>query len=158
MKESNREKHIFVFLICLLIVFSAGFFGSLFTKNVNTPWYEKNKPGITPSNWVFGLAWTILYLLIALSLFLAWTKAKTNEKKKIALIFGINLFANALWSYFFFGLQNAGLAFADLIIILITIPFMIFISGKIDKKAGWLLVPYLIWVTFAGILNFWFLV
>lgn len=85
-------------------------------------------------------------------------KAKKSQRKNIAMIFGINLAANALWSYLFFGIKNPLLSFIDLLIILGTIIGMIFIAGKIDKKAGWMLVPYLLWVCFAGILNLAFVI
>ena len=140
--------------IILLIIFGISFIGSLFTLgNTNNEWYLENKPSFTPPNIVFPIIWPILYLLIALSLYFSWIKANKKDRKKIVKIFGINLIANALWSYLFFGIQNPLLAFIDLLIIFGTIIMMIFIAGKIDKKAGYLLLPYLIWVGFAGILN-----
>ena len=151
MKKENDWK---VLVIILIIVFGISFIGSSFTSgNTDSPWYLDNKPSFTPPNWVFGPVWTILYISIAISLYFAWTNAKNDEKKKIALIFGINLIANALWSYLFFGIQNPLSAFINLLVIFGTIIGMIFIAGKIDKKAGWILIPYLIWVGFAGALN-----
>jgi translocator protein len=152
-------KKVIIFLICLAVVFSAGFIGSVFTSgNVNGEWYQMNKPQITPPNFVFPIVWNILFFLIALSLFFAWTKAKKGEKKKVALVFALNLILNVLWSILFFGLRRPDFAFADLILLWATIILMIFVAGRIDKKAGWLLAPYLLWVTFAGILNCLFLI
>ncbi len=146
-------------VVSLIIVFAVSFIGSLFTfGNTNSSWYLENKPSFTPPNWIFGPVWTLLYFLIALSLYFAWIKAKKNEKKKVAIVFGLNLAANALWSYLFFEIKNPLLSFLDIITILATIIAMIFVAGKIDKKAGWLLVPYLLWVSFASILNFGFLI
>jgi tryptophan-rich sensory protein len=150
-------RKVIIFLICLAVVFSAGFIGSVFTSgNVSGEWYQMNKPQITPPGFIFPIVWNILFFLIALSLFLAWTKAKKKEKKKVTFVFGVNLVLNLLWNVLFFGLRKPGFAFADLILLLVTIILMIFVAGRIDRKAGWLLVPYLLWVTFAGVLNFLF--
>lgn len=140
--------------VCLLIVFGISFVGSLFTAgNVDSSWYKENKPSFTPPDWIFGPVWTILYFLIALSLYIAWTKSGKKDKKKIVAVFGVNLAANTLWSYLFFGIRNPFLAFLDILLILITIFLMIFLAGRIDRKAGWMLVPYLLWVCFAAIIN-----
>ena len=148
-----------IFIICLVVVFAAGVIGSFANSGTtSSEWYEMNKPGITPPGFVFPIVWNILYFLIALSLYFAWTGARKKEKKKVAWVFGINLVLNALWSVLFFGFRKPGWAFVDLVLLWVSIWFMIFISGRIDKKASWLLVPYLLWVSFAGVLNwlFWF--
>lgn len=143
-----------VLIISLIIVYGFAFIGTIFTSaNLNSNWYLQNKPSITPPNYIFPIVWNILFFLIALSLYFAWISANKKEKKKIILIFGINLSLNVLWSYIFFSLQNVNFAFFELILIWLTIIFMIFITYKIDKKSAWLLVPYLLWVSFAGILN-----
>lgn len=140
--------------VCLLIVFGISFIGSLFTAdNIDSSWYKENKPSFTPPGWIFGPVWSILYFLIALSLYLTWTKSEKKDKKKIITLFGINLVANALWSYLFFGIRNPFLAFLDILLILITIFPMIFLARKIDRKAGWMLAPYLVWTAFASIIN-----
>ena len=159
MKKRMKKIDWKVLTVCLVVVYLVAFIGSLFTSgNTNSPWYLENKPSFTPPNFVFPIVWPILYFLIALSLYLSWIKAKKNEKKKIAIIFGINLVANALWSYLFFGIQNPLLAVISIIIILVSIIAMVFVAGKIDKKAGWILVPYLLWVSFATTLNLAFVI
>ena len=97
---------------------------------------------------------SILFFLIALSLYSAWINSKKKEKKIIAIVFGINLFLNALWSYIYFGLRNVNLAFIELILLWISIVSMIYVTYKINKKSSYLLIPYLLWVSFAGILNY----
>ncbi|MBU2104639.1 MAG: tryptophan-rich sensory protein [Nanoarchaeota archaeon] len=139
-------------IICLIIVYGIAFAGSLFTNTGE--WYESVKPSITPPGYVFPIVWNILFFLIALSLYFAWTKSKKKDKPKIALVFGINLALNALWSFLFFTLQQPLWAFVDLIALWISIIVMIFTVCNIDKKSGWLLIPYLIWITFAGVLNY----
>ena len=158
MKKRIKKIDWKVLIVCLVVVFLVAFIGSLFTSgSTNSQWYLENKPSFTPPDYVFPIVWPILYFLIALSLYFSWVRAKGIEKKKVAAVFGINLAANALWSYLFFGIQNTLLAFIDIIIILVSIIAMIYVAGRIDKKAGWILVPYLLWVSLAGILNLAFI-
>ncbi|MEX0920032.1 MAG: TspO/MBR family protein [Candidatus Pacearchaeota archaeon] len=144
-----------VLILSLLVVFSIGFIGGLFTsESVDTDWYDSIKPDITPPGWVFPVAWNIIYLFIAFSFYFSWTSAKNKDiKRNLLILFGVNLFFNVLWSYLFFGLRLPGLAFVDLIFIWITIIFMMVFTKKIDMKSFYLLVPYFLWVTFAGVLN-----
>ncbi|MBI2632550.1 tryptophan-rich sensory protein [Candidatus Pacearchaeota archaeon] len=158
MRKKIKKINWKVLLVSALIFFAISIIGSLFTSgNTNSSWYLENKPSFTPPNLVFPIVWSILYFLIALSLYFSWIKAKKYEKKKIAIMFGINLVANVLWSYLFFGIQNPLFSFIDIIIILGTIIGMILLVGKINRRAGWMLVPYLLWVSFATILNLAFL-
>lgn len=137
--------------ISLIIVYAFAFAGSLFTDTGG--WYESVKPSITPPNFVFPIVWNILFFLIAISLYLAYTNAKKNQKKEIAFVFGINLFLNVLWSILFFGLQKPQFAFVELILLEVSIVLMIIKTNKIYKTSSYLLIPYLLWVAFAGILN-----
>jgi tryptophan-rich sensory protein len=153
----NKKFNIKVFIICLLIVFLiVGGIGSIFTSsNTNTAWYSSIKPSITPPNWVFPVVWNILFLLISFSLYFAWVNSKNKEqKKKVALIFGINFILNILWSVLFFGLKQTKIAFIEVILFWFSILAMILITRSISKKSSWLLVPYLLWVAFASVLNY----
>jgi len=143
-------------IICLVIVFSVAFIGGLFTSSAtSSEWYKSIKPAITPPNYVFPIVWNILFFLIALSLYSSWTNSKNKvDKKKIAIVFGINFFLNIFWSYLYFGIRNPFFSFIEIIVLWFSILWMIHTSYKIDKKAGWLLVPYLLWVGFAIILNY----
>ena len=146
-----------VFIICLLIVFLiVGGIGSLFTtKNVNSDWYQSIQPAITPPNWIFPIVWNILFFLIALSLYFSWINAKKLDvRKKIIIVFGINFILNIFWSVLYFGLKNPFYAFIEIFVLWISIISMIYVTYKIDKKAGWILVPYLLWVSFAIVLNY----
>jgi len=152
MKKINWK----ILIICLIIVYLVAFIGSLFTSsNTNSEWYESIKPSITPPNWVFPIVWNILFFLIGLSLYFVWINARNNEmKKKIEIVFGINFILNIFWSFLYFKLQNPLYALIEIFFLEVSIIFMIFISYKIDKKAGWFLVPYLLWVGFAIVLNY----
>lgn len=142
-----------VLIISLIVVYAVAFIGSIFTVNVNTSWYETIKPSITPPNWVFPIVWNILFFLIALSLYFSWVKAK-DKKSKLVIVFGINFLFNTLWSLFFFTLKNPILAFYEIILLWLSIFLMISATYKINKTSCYFLIPYLLWVSFAGVLNF----
>ena len=142
-----------VLIVSLLIVYAIAVIGSLFTAgNTDTEWYESIKPSITPPNLVFPVVWNILFFLIALSLYFAWTAGK--EKKKIIIFYGINFLLNILWSFLFFSWKRTRMAFFGLILLWLSILYLIIFTYKKDKKAAYLLIPYLLWVSFAGILNY----
>jgi len=152
MKKINWKTLIISFVIVYLVAAT----GSIFTsQNVNTDWYQTIKPSITPPNWVFPVVWNFLFFLIAVSLFLSWISAKNKISKiKIGIAFGTNFLLNIIWSFLYFGLKNPLYAFFDLILLWLSIAGMIYITRKVNKKAAWLLVPYFLWVSFAGILNY----
>ncbi|MEK6914010.1 MAG: TspO/MBR family protein [Nanoarchaeota archaeon] len=156
MKRGKLKINWKLLVLCLVIVYSVAFIGSLFTiQGTNSEWYQSIKPSITPPNWVFPIVWNILFFLIALSLYFVTTSSKNKQMKtKVYVVFGINFLLNILWSLFYFSMKNPALAFIDLIILLGSIISMIFISFKVSRKSSWLLVPYLLWVSFAGILNY----
>jgi len=144
-----------VLVICLVVVYATAFIGSIFTSAaVNTEWYDSIRPSITPPNWVFPVVWNILFFLISISLYYAWTSANKKSKQKVAIVFAINLILNASWSYFYFKMQNPLSAFYIIILIWFSILSMIYITYKINKTASYLLIPYFLWVSFASILNY----
>jgi translocator protein len=141
-------------LLSLIMVYLIAFLGSLFTSgNTSSAWYDSIRPEITPPNFIFPIVWNILFFLIGISLYLVIVSQKTKFKKKAYIFFSANLILNVLWSVFYFGLKNLELAFVEIIFLGISIIGMIYYSYKIDKKAAWLLFPYLLWVGFAAVLN-----
>ena len=151
MKKINWK----VLVFSLLIVYLIAFLGSLFTSpSIDSGWYDTVRPSITPPNFVFPIVWNILFFLIALSLYFAWTSSDKIDRKIIFLVFGINLFLNLLWSFLYFGIQNPFLAFFELIFLWVSILIMIFATYRINKVSSYLLWPYFVWVSFAGILNY----
>lgn len=143
-------------IVSAVVVFIVAFLGSLFTgTSVGSEWYKSIAPALTPPNFVFPIVWTTLFILIFISLYLALTNAnQLREKSIIILVFAINFVLNVLWSFLFFGLRSPISAFVDLIALWFSILALILITRKVSRTAAWLLVPYLLWVTFAGILNF----
>ena len=145
-----------IFVISLLVVFVIlGLGGTIFTSNnTNSEWYYSIKPAITPPNFVFPIVWNVLFALIGLSLYFAWMKSKTDKNKKnIVIVFGINFILNIVWSCLFFGLKATTWAFVEIIIMWLSILAMILVTRKISKVSSCLLVPYLIWVAFAAVIN-----
>ena len=144
-----------VFLLSIIVVFFIASAGSFFTSpQVNSDWYESIRPEITPPSYVFPIVWNILFLMISISLYIAWVNSEKKEKIKIIIIFGVNLFLNFLWSFLYFGLMNPKLAFFELIALWLSIILLIVVVYKIKKIAAYLLIPYFLWVSFAGYLNF----
>ena len=133
----------------------AGFIGSIFTVSTVSTWYTALiKPGFNPPNWIFGPVWTLLYLLMGFSLFLVWKQGlKKKYVKEGLIIFGIQISLNVLWSLFFFGLQNPLLAFIEIIILWTAVLFMIIYFYKVNKTAAYVQIPYILWVSFAALLN-----
>lgn len=140
----------------ILISQLAGVVGSFFTAPAISTWYSTlNKPSFNPPSWVFGPAWITLYTLMGIASYLIWQKRGDNSLVKTALIiFFIHLVFNALWSVIFFGLHSPMWAFVEILFLWAMILLLIIIFYKIDRRAAYLLVPYILWVSFASILNF----
>jgi tryptophan-rich sensory protein len=157
-KESSKIDYK-ILAIAIISVFLTAFIGSSFTGNeTNSEWYTKNKPTITPPNIVFPIVWNILFIMIAISMYLALKKADDRlEQTLIFVAYFSNFILNILWSTFFFGLKNPGLAFIDMIFLWLSIGTLILATGKISKTSSLLLIPYFLWVTFASILNYSFI-
>lgn len=143
------------FLVSIIICQLAGYVGSIFTAPEIGIWYAAlKKPFFSPPNWVFAPVWTTLFLLMGISLYLIWEKQILNEGRGFAIsIFVFQLILNILWSVLFFGFHSPLAAFIEIIALWIMILFTIEAFSKISKLSAWLLLPYIVWVTFAGILN-----
>lgn len=151
MKIKNVGRLAFSILICNL----AGIIGSIFTST-STNWYlSLSKPWFNPPSWLFAPAWTTLYILMGISLYLIWKKGLSKRKVKIAIsVFVVQLFLNSTWTFAFFGAQNALLGFINIIAMWIAIVITIERFYRVSKRAAWLLIPYIVWVSFALILNY----
>jgi len=144
-------KKLWKLIISISLPFLASLIGSIFTANSISTWYvDLNKPGFNPPNWIFGPVWTILYLMMGISLYLVWTK---KYDRTTLLIFGTQLFLNTIWSIIFFGLKMPLYAFIEIIFLWIAILMTIIYFYRINRTSAYLLIPYILWVTFASILN-----
>jgi benzodiazapine receptor len=142
-------------ILFILISQSAGLIGSIFTGDAIPNWYATiNKPPFNPPGWIFGPVWITLYTMMGIAAYLIWQKRDLSLARIALIIFFVHLALNALWSILFFGLQNPGFAFVEIIILWLFILALIVIFYQIDKRAAYLLVPYIFWVSFAGILNY----
>ena len=142
--------------ISILINLLAGFIGSIFTTPQISTWFATlKKPSFSPPNWLFGPVWTALFILMGISLFLVWRKGLNYPSVKIALIiFGAQLLLNILWSFLFFAQRAPLTGFIEIILLWVMILITILVFYPISKTAGLLLIPYILWVSFASILNF----
>ncbi|MCW4033300.1 MAG: tryptophan-rich sensory protein [Candidatus Bathyarchaeota archaeon] len=143
-------------IISIVICNSAGFIGSIITTSAIPTWYTSlEKPSFNPPNWVFGPVWTTLYTLMGISAYLVLRQGIHNSQVKTALIiFGVQLFLNAIWSPIFFGLRALFAALVVIVILWIAILLTIFAFYRISTIAAVLLIPYILWVSFATILNY----
>lgn len=134
----------------------AGIIGSFFSIASIPTWYVTLiKPALNPPNWIFGPVWITLYTLMGIAAFLVWEKGlEQTGVKKALYVFVFQLILNSAWSIIFFGLQNPALALVNIILLWLSIIWTMWLFAKISKPAMWLLLPYLLWVSFATYLNY----
>ena len=174
MKYNNLLKLFSSIIICEL----AGVIGSFFTISQIPLWYSSlNKPFFNPPSWIFGPVWTTLFVLMGISLYLVWSKnwevknhvgAKKDKvwnslskkfysgswkKANVIIIFTLQLVLNVAWSIIFFGAHSPDVAFFELLMLWFAIVFTIVNFYRVSRAAAFLLLPYILWVSFAGILN-----
>ena len=143
-------------IYCVAICLAVGYLSSNVTQSSIKTWYPTiEKPIFNPPNWVFAPVWTMLFILMGIAAGMVWNKLESNKElvKKGLLFFTVQLLLNALWSYLFFELNNILLAFIEIILLWLIIYETYYIFKQVDKKAGYLLIPYLGWVGFATILT-----
>lgn len=141
-------------ILSILLPQMAGAIGSFFTIQAIPTWYALlNKPSFSPPNWIFAPVWLALYLMMGISLYINWISKKKMAKSNVRLFF-IHLFFNFIWTPVFFGAKNLGLALVIIVVIWILIVEMIRRFWSVNKAASLILIPYLLWVSFATLLNF----
>ena len=151
MKKRNWLK----FLIAIIVPQLAGAIGAFFTTPNIPTWYAGiTKPALNPPAWIFAPVWTTLFILMGIAAFLVWRKGLNHRNVRIALgIFIGQLVLNTLWSIIFFGLHSPGGALVVVILLWLAILATIIAFAKISKASAYLLVPYILWVSFASYLN-----
>ncbi|HTY13364.1 MAG TPA: TspO/MBR family protein [Candidatus Omnitrophota bacterium] len=142
-------------IISIAGCFLAAVLGSVVTTPNISVWYAfLVKPPLNPPNWIFGPVWTLLYFLMAVAAWLVWRKGLADPNVRDALsIFIVQLVLNVLWSFSFFGVRMPIFGFLVIIGLWVAILATVLRFFKIDRTAGWLMVPYLLWVSFASYLN-----
>ncbi len=143
-------------IISIAIPVATGSLSGFFTETGDSSWYQAiQKPSWNPPGWVFGPVWTVLYVMMGVSLYLVWKSNAAKGLKKMAIIlFAIQLALNFSWSIIFFTLQSPGWALVEILVLWLIILLTIIAFARISKPAAWLLVPYISWVSFASILTY----
>lgn len=143
-------------IIAIAVSELAGIIGTFFTVSAIPDWYiTLAKPALNPPSWIFGPVWTTLYALMGSAAFLIWKKGwDRKDVRKALAIFGLQLVLNAVWSIIFFGLHSPFWALVDIALMWVSIVWTMVLFYKISKAAMWLLVPYILWVSFAIYLNY----
>lgn len=153
-----KAKRIFYLFLFVALPLLAGALGSLFTTPAISGWYAGlARPALAPPNWVFGPVWTTLFILMGVAAFLVWDRGWGRREVKVALAaFAGQLALNVGWSYLFFGRQSPGAALLEIVALWLAIVLTALLFFRIRRPAAWLLLPYLLWVSFASYLNFAF--
>lgn len=149
----NKYVKILLFVVTCIAV---GYLSGMATQSSVTTWFPTLiKPSFNPPSWVFAPVWSMLYIMMGIAAGLVWHRIDYEREvvRKALLFFVIQLILNALWSILFFGMRNPFLALIEIIILWLIIYETYVQFGKIDKIAGYLFIPYLLWVSFAAVLN-----
>lgn len=148
----KRSKKVLGLIGWIAVCSLAGIFGAQFEPG---SWYELlQKPEWTPPNWVFPVVWPILYMLMGISAWMLWKMKEVSIYQTEFNWFFVQLLLNALWSWLFFGMHMVGTALAEILLFWISIAFTILLFYSRNRIAGILLIPYLLWVSYAVVLNF----
>ena len=149
-------RRVFQFIFAIIVSFIPGVIGNIYSPNgPSDMWYNMlNKSIVTPDGWVFGVAWTTLYALLGIALFLVMRNEQTRlSKTRAYLLFLIQMVLNALWSYTFFGAHMTGWALVVLIALIVASVMMMRAFRPFSKWASYLIWPYILWISFAAYLN-----
>lgn len=145
---------VLMLLLFLAVCFGTAAIGAQWTFSSVNDWYQTlAKPTWTPPDWVFGPVWSILYFLMAVAAWLVWRKSGVSGARTVWFLFGAQLLLNAAWSGIFFAMRSPGGAFVEILLLWTTIAATMLVFWTRYKLAGWLLVPYLSWSSFAALLN-----
>jgi len=158
--KSNSQTILKLIFSLVLPLAMGGVSGYLVRNEMNDEWFNTlAKPSFNPPSYLFGPVWTALYILMGVSMFLIWNTPKTALRQKALTVFGVQLFFNFWWSILFFSFHTIFLSVVDILFMWFLIIYMITLFKKIKPVAAYLQIPYLLWVTFATVLNIsiWYL-
>ncbi len=141
-------------IICIALPLIIGSLSGIANIGGLNDWYiELKKPSFNPPGYLFGPVWTILYLLMGISLYLVWISPAGKIRQEALVIFGIQMMLNFAWSFIFFYFRQPGWALVDIVALWISIIIMIFFFYRVNRVAAMIQIPYLLWVSFATVLN-----
>lgn len=142
------------FILSLALPLTVGAIAGLSTSGAIQDWYVNlNRPSFNPPNWLFGPVWTTLYTIMGISLFWVWRLPPDKARNLALLAFGVQLLLNFGWSFFFFYFKTIGFALAEIIVLWASIVLMMVLFYRVKPIAAYSNIPYLLWVSFATILN-----
>ena len=144
-------------LILILFIIGCniiGAIGALWTS-ADSNWYnDLNKPSFNPPSWVFGPAWTLLFSLMGIALYFVFFSPSSQVRTIALILFGVQFLLNILWSYLFFGAHNPLFSLIEIIFLLVLIILTSVYFFKVNSLSGFLMIPYILWVSFASFLNY----
>ncbi len=156
-KKIRLFKHVSMLLVFIVICMGAAGLGAIATTPEIGGWYQTlNKPTWNPPSWIFAPVWTALYLMMAVAAWDVWRSADFAKTKFAMTIFAVQLILNIAWSWIFFRWHQIGWAMFEIVALWATILATIFVFLRFSRLSAALLIPYLAWVSFASVLNFWF--
>ena len=138
-------------VVCLFVAYTVGFIGSIFVDTGD--WYNLIKPSITPPNIVFPIVWNILFFMIGVSFYLSWKNSSSEYRQKMGILYVINFVLNILWTFFYFTAKSPISSLFVIVLLISSICALIVVNWKKSRSSSYLLIPYLLWVSFATILN-----
>ncbi len=160
LSKTNTNKIPKLIFSLVLPLAIGGVSGYLVRNEMNGEWFTTLiKPSFNPPSYLFGPVWTALYILMGISMFLIWNTPKTELRQKALILFAVQLFFNFWWSILFFSFHKIFLSVIDILLMWFLIIYMITLFKKIKPVAAYIQIPYLLWVTFATVLNIsiWYL-
>lgn len=151
----DGKKSVVALIVSVLLAQGVGFLSAYLSTNSQSTYEKFNKPFFSPPAWVFPVVWTILFFLMAIAAYRIWIKGKCGaDNRKALILYGSQLFLNFLWTIIFFRFRLYAIAFLELLLLLIYILLTTFEFYTLDKPSTFLMVPYIAWVSFAGVLNY----
>ena len=151
---SGTTKSLLALAVFVVVCFAAAGIGGVATSKTVGTWYKSlEKPSWTPPAWLFGPVWTALYLMMAVAAWLVWRRRQAVDVRWPLILFTLQLVLNATWSWLFFALKSPGIAFLELVALWCAILCTLVLFWRTTALSGWLMLPYLLWTTFALALN-----
>ena len=150
----GKKLQLWKLIVSIALPLGLGAIAGLFTSQAVPEWYASlNRPSFNPPNWIFGPVWTSIYILMGISLYLVWKQQPGRERNRAIGVFLFQLLLNFLWSFIFFYFNEIGLALIEIILLWISIVVMLVLFYRVKPLAAYLNIPYLLWVSFATVLN-----
>lgn len=151
---SDRITNILKLIVALVIPLGLGALAGMVTSEAIPEWYATlNRPSFSPPNWLFGPVWTVLYILLGISFFLVWKQVPSTDRNRALFAFSVQMVLNFAWTFIFFYFKMLQLALMEILLLWLSILVMMLWFYRVKPLAAYLNIPYILWVTFATVLN-----